>query len=198
MKHPVETRARALGLFMDYCTAPEAARILGIPESTVQDWFSTATVDIDGTELRWRDLRDLAESRRALASSDRAMARVERWDWERYTKEFSEDAAQDLETTRKKILAMISEGDEEILKKLSPSQLPKIIEAEMLLQGRSTKIVEMRQTIVHVLAQVVSRNINALVKDGKTKEILLDRIEDDFIQVMSVGADEAAMQKMLK
>lgn len=198
--HPVEVKARAFGLYLDYVPARMIAEILDVAESTIQSWIHQGKMVLDGNEIPWRTFRDLCEATRGAASSERGLQRAERFEWEKYVSNFTEDAAKDLQQARKFIIDALAEVDDDGKPRVTPSlaQLPKIIEAEHLVQGKATKIVEMQKSMTILVGQIVAKNVMNVIKDERAAAILLDQIEEDFTRLVSVGGDERAVEKLLK
>lgn len=194
---PVETKVRAFGLYMDWAKPSQIAELVGVPQETVKGWIRSR-MDMDGRSLSWKDIRDISMAVRALASSERSLAKVERFDYEEYVKDFTEDTSADLQRARKTIMDALTLLDDRGNLQVKPSlgQLPKIIEAELLLQGKATKIVEDRRNVTFMVAQIVSKHAQHMFPQDKAR-IFLDRVGEDFALLLATGGDTRAVDKII-
>ena len=197
--HPVETKARAFALYLDYCSHKQISELLDLSIHTLREWIADSKVDIDGVGMGWKELRDVAEAKRGLASADREMEGVERFEWEEYAKNHRDEAAQSIQKVRQFIVDSIGQFDDKGNPLLKPSAaaLKGLVETELLLQGKATKITEERQSLVMIIGQIVTKNIDKILDDDGMKEILIDAIGQDFDRMMTVGPTGEGIQKVL-
>lgn len=202
--HPVETKARALGLFLDYAGPKEISEILEIPLDTARSWTQT-TLTIDGVELKWGEFRDVIEAARAQVSSDRHIKAEKQFEWDSYVAGHKEQVAEQLQKARQFIIDHLHDQNEkgDLQSKPTIASLKGIIESELLLQGKATKIIEERKSMVILLGKAISHAVSVTLKPGQlvtdeTSEILLDRVQDSFRRIVASGGEESAIVKKLK
>ena len=194
--HYAEEVARAFALYMDYVRLVDIERILGVKKTTLANWRKQNVV-VGGNEWSWDDIRTLSESPRAMAAAERAEENEARFEWEQYTATHKEEVAKALKKARETIVENLGEigADGKPMVSMNVGQLKGIVEAELLNQGKATKIIEERVMMVQVVAEIVSKNAQ-LISNQRERDRLLDAVEQDFMKMMSVGGDPEISKKL--
>jgi hypothetical protein len=175
-KHPVETKMRALILYLDAHSVADIAEHLGIGEGTVRRWISQG-IEIEGVLFPWALISEIVAPNRGAMSSKLAADKQEKW--LAYQTGFDADATSDLAVARKKLVAGLESGSVE----LKAADLPKIIQTEMLLQGKATKIISQSMTITTMVGELVAQAANKHIKDPRLKELVLDEVKQGFYRL---------------
>lgn len=189
-QRPVEDRMRAFALYMDYVPASVIARHLDVSVSTITRWSRDGLM-FQGFQVTWDQIREVTDADRAFINTQIGSEK-EDW-WLKYRDGFNVDAARGLESVRKKLIQRVENDDEDVEMKVS--DLPKIIQAEMLLQGRATQIIEQTSAISTMAAQALRNAVMSVITDDSTRKKLIDRVGQEFKLLNASIVDEKSLTK---
>lgn len=186
--YPAEVRLRALMLICDGHSKTDIAAHLGIDRNTIEKWNKKG-IEMHGIAFSFREVRDLTDPDRAImqANGDK---KTQDW-WLEYTSGFDEDAARDLKALRKLIVEAAMSGEVE----LKAADIPKLIEKELLVQGRATKITEQSKNLTLIVAGIVREAAEKAITSPRERELFLDMTKQGFYRLAADDLNDKELAK---
>lgn len=184
----------AFGLFFDGASASEIAALLGFESYNVaRDHIAAGIIEIGEFKASWEELKEFCKEPRVAFAAEKGRE----WDasaYEQWEKKYKQSSAQSIQKSIDAIVNALDEVNDkgDFLVRRSIRDVPELVKAGLLIQGKATEIREVQTSITQLLGAIVRRHIEShLRQDPDLAGAILTGIRADFQE--AIAAPDARM-----